>query len=78
MADMKTGKMELKEEISRDQCVTLLRQCLTALEQHQEATVQVKGINCVIPQDAGERGHFEVEFEEDDGEFEFELTMKWE
>jgi amphi-Trp domain-containing protein len=77
MANPVPGDMELKEACDKRQFVELLRQWLQHIEQNRDFEVQVKGRSCRIPADALERGHFRVEYEIDQGEYEFELTLKW-
>lgn len=69
--------LELKETCDKRQFVDLMKQWLQHIEQNQDFEVQVKGRSCRIPAEALEKGHFRVEYEIDNGEYEFELTLKW-
>jgi amphi-Trp domain-containing protein len=70
-------ELEQKEKIDRARFVSLLRDCLAAIEQNQSFNVSVNGDNHVIPSEAFDKGWYRVEYEIDKGEHEFELTLKW-
>lgn len=69
--------IEQKEMLDRAQFQALLQQWQQALERNQDFEVTVAGNSYTIPADALEKGRFRVEYEIDEGEYEFELTLKW-
>lgn len=74
---MATQDMEVKEIVDKQRFVGLLRDFLTAAERGQDCHVVVKGEKFYIPGHAFDKGRLEVEYEIDEGEHEFELTLKW-
>lgn len=77
MAEFNAVDMELKELVDEQRFLQLLRGWAHAIERHQDFEVQVKGESHRIPADAIARGRLRVEYEIDEGEYEFELTLKW-
>lgn len=69
--------IEQKEMLERGQFQELLRNWQDALERNQDFEVTVAGNTYTIPADALDKGRFRVEYEIDNGEYEFELTLKW-
>jgi len=69
--------IEQKEMLDRGQFQELLRNWQHALEHNQDFEVTVAGSTYTIPADALDKGRFRVEYEIDNGEYEFELTLKW-
>lgn len=77
MAQQRVADIELKEKCSRDQFLQFLRNWVEALEGNHDMRVTVKGQNVTIPAEAPSKGRMEVEYEIEEGEYEFQLTMKW-
>ena len=69
--------IEQKEWLDRARFVEVLRGWLEAMDRNQDFNVQVGGNDFVIPANAAEAGRFRLEYEIDEGEHEFELTLKW-
>lgn len=69
--------MELKEKVSQDSFLQVIRQWKEAIENKRDVTITVKDQQCTIPADAISKAKLEVEYEIDAGEYEFQLTMKW-
>lgn len=72
-----TKDIEQKEWVDRSRFVETLREWIDALERNQDLTILVSGNSYVIPADAANQARFRLEYEIDEGEHEFELTMKW-
>jgi amphi-Trp domain-containing protein len=77
MAEHSVHELEQKEVVDRARFVELLRGLQSAIEGGQPLDVTVNGEHYTIPSDAADRSRFRVEYEIDEGEYEFELTMKW-
>ena len=77
MAEQRLADIELKETVERQRFLEILHQWVQAIERKQDFEVRVKGETHRIPADAIERGRLQVEYEIDNGEYEFELTLKW-
>lgn len=71
------GKYEQKQMIESSQVQDVLRKWLSALEQNQDLEVTVNGKNCTIPKEAFQKAKVKLEYEIKNGEYEFELEMKW-
>lgn len=71
------SKYELKEFIGADQFKDLLRGWLEAMERGEDLVVNVRGRECKIPKEAFQSGEFRSEFETNNGEYEYELQLKW-
>lgn len=69
--------MELKETCDKRHFVHMLQQWLQCIEKGKDFEVRVNGRSCSVPAAALENGRFRVEYEIDQGEHEFELTLKW-
>lgn len=77
MSKDETKEVEQKEYLDRSRFQELLRNWQFALERNQDFEVSVAGNTYTIPADALDKGRFRVEYEIDEGEYEFELTLKW-
>jgi hypothetical protein len=71
------NNFEFKEFVGADQFKGLLKDWLSAMEQGKDLVVKVKGKECTVPKEAFLTGKFRSEYELDDGEYEFELQLKW-
>lgn len=71
------GKFELKEYIQGDELKDVLRKWLDALENDQDLVVKVKGQDCTISNEVLQSSKVKLEYEIKNGEYEFELEMKW-
>lgn len=71
------GKYELKEYIGKDQVKGVLKQWLIALEQNEDLVIEVKGKQCKIPKEVLGQEKIKLEYEVKNGEYEFELELKW-
>lgn len=69
--------IEKKELLDRTRFVEMLREWVNALERNEDFNVTVAGNSYVIPANAADIGRCRVEYEIDEGEHEFELTVKW-
>lgn len=69
--------IEQKEQLDRQRFVEMLRGWVDALERNEDYNVNVAGNPYVIPANAVDIGRCRVEYEVDQGEYEFELTVKW-
>ncbi len=72
-----SDKFELKDYIQGDQVKVILREWLNALEEDRDLEVTIKGENCKIPKEAFRMARTKAEYEIKNGEYEFELEMKW-
>jgi amphi-Trp domain-containing protein len=70
-------KLEEKELVDRARFLALLRNWQQSIENNQDFNVSVNGRQFTVPTDALDKGRFRVEYEIDEGEYEFELTLKW-
>jgi amphi-Trp domain-containing protein len=71
--------IEVKEKLTPERFKELVRNCAQALENNQEFDVTVAGQTFHIPSEAWTQANkLEVEYEIDEGEYELQLTMKWE
>jgi len=77
MSSIRSKEIEQKEWVDQTRFVEILREWVTALERKQDFTTLIKGESFVIPRDAVSKARFRVEYEIDEGDHEFELTMKW-
>lgn len=77
MSSISLKEIEQKEWVDQTRFMEILREWLTALERKQSFTTLIKGESFVIPGDRASKARFRVEYEIDEGEHEFELTMKW-
>lgn len=71
------GKFELKEYIESNQVKDVLRQWLNALEEDTDLEINVKGRDCTISKEALRAIKVKLEYEIKNGEYEFEMQMKW-
>lgn len=69
--------LEKKELVDRSQFLELMRRFQQGMERNQDFEISVDGETYSIPATAFDNGRFRVEYEIDDGEYEFELTLKW-
>ncbi len=69
--------IEVKETIDRARAVEVLKKWLEAVERKQDVDVRVEGKSFNIPATAFEKGRFRVEYEIEEGEYEFEVSLKW-
>lgn len=69
--------MEKKELVDRSQFLELMRRFQQGMERNQDFEISVDGETYSIPATAFDSGRFRVEYEIDDGEYEFQLTLKW-
>jgi len=77
MAERMMQDIEQKEQVDRAQFMELMRRFQQGLERNQDFEISVNGENYTIPATAFDSGRFRVEYEIDDGEYEFEMTLKW-
>ena len=69
--------IEQKEHLDRQRFTTLVQGWANALERGEDYQVTVAGKPYSIPSQALESGRCRVEYEIDNGEHEFQLTLKW-
>ena len=77
MSSISPKEIEQKEWVDQTRFMEILREWFTAMERKQDFTALIKGESFVVPRDAAKKARFRVEYEIDEGEHEFELTMKW-
>jgi hypothetical protein len=70
-------EIEQKEWLDRARFTEVLREWLGALDRNEDFSLVVNGQSFDIPAAACEAGKFRLEYEIDEGEHEFELTLKW-
>ncbi len=78
MAQQQTKEdIELKERLDPSLFKEFIRRWADALERQEDMTVVIHGEQCHIPYEAFATAKLEAEYEIEDGEYEFELKMKW-
>ncbi len=70
-------KMKIKEALSTQELKTLLSGWLTALEEEKDFAFEIKGHSGYVPKKVLSNNTTMGEFEFKDGEYEFELELKW-
>jgi hypothetical protein len=74
---LETQEVELKEYLNRGRFSEMLSQWVNAIDNRQDFQVVVANRSCSIPAQALDEGKMRVEYEEEEGEIEFQLTLKW-
>lgn len=73
-----TGKVfEYKEFVAESQLKTILKEWLNALEENRDLDLTIRGKECHVPKEAFKFVKTKAEYELKNGEYEFELELKW-
>lgn len=75
--DANQQKWKVKEPISTLELKSILMGWLAAIDEERDFEFQIKGQRCRVPSKALLSNKTLCEFEMKDGEFEFELELKW-
>lgn len=76
--NMENERVQLKEQITNERLVKILRGWADAIEDGEDFEFVVKGEKRRVPHDALSKGVMNLEAEWKRGQNEFELELKWE
>lgn len=77
-ANLSSGKVfEYKELVEESQLKIILKAWINALEQNTDLDVTINGKECHVPKEAFKFVKTKAEYELKNGQYEFELELKW-
>jgi amphi-Trp domain-containing protein len=71
------AEIEIKEYISKSQLIDLLYKWAQALEDKQDLRITIGNYPFTLPADIYEKAKIRLEYEIEEDEQEFEVTLKW-